>query len=489
MADFDFSLPPAAPVPERGPSRGWRLLLLVQGVCVVFLACWLPWRLSRGAGAAGSGAVAGGGVALGHDEQSALAQRLERQGLAEQAARAWEQYLAQTPMDAEKAAKLWYRVGTIQQDARRYDEALASYYRSESLAKVPVLETEITRRSQECLEALGNYSGLRRNLEERTSVDAAADQPGDEVLVEIGTWRLTRAEVDRRLEQMLDQQLAGAGAQWSAEQRREQKQAALKRMLTPSGRQQFLQQFVAEELLYREARAQELTADAALREELRQAERSIMANALLRQRLAGLSVSDADARDYYEAHQAEEFTTPAGLRLAHIQLPDAERAEAALNSLKGGMDFAKLAEELSDDEATAAKGGELPGWLSAEGAAPWQQSLLAAAMAAGEKQAVLPTAVKSDRGWHVVRVLERRAAAVRPYDEATAREAQQRVLSRRRNDLQNELFKELAERYRVTWHQGEQAAAGGVAPPANSQTAPAAPAPVPASAPAPTKQD
>jgi parvulin-like peptidyl-prolyl isomerase len=97
--------------------------------------------------------------------------------------------------------------------------------------------------------------------------------------------------------------------------------------------------------------------------------------------------------------------------------------------------------------------------------------------------------VKSERGWHVVRVLERRAAAVRPYDETTAREAQQRVLSRRRNDLQNELFKELAERYRVTWHQGEQAAAGGVAPPANSQTAPAAPAPVPASAPAPTKQD
>ena len=217
MADFDFSLPPAAPVLARGPSRGWRLLLLVQGVCVVFLACWLPWRLSRGAGAAGSGAVAGGGVALGHDEQSALAQRLERQGLAEQAARAWEQYLAQTPMDAEKAAKLWYRVGTIQQDARHYDEALASYYRSESLAKVPVLETEITRRSQECLEALGNYSGLRRNLEERTSVDAAAEQPGDDVLVEIGTWRLTRAEVDRRLEQMLDQQLAGVGAQWSAE--------------------------------------------------------------------------------------------------------------------------------------------------------------------------------------------------------------------------------------------------------------------------------
>ena len=122
------------------------------------------------------------------------------------------------------------------------------------------------------------------------------------------------------------------------------------------------------------------------------------------------------------------------------------------------------------------------------------QPLLAAAMAAGEKQDVLPTAVKSDRGWHVVRVLERRAAAVRPYDEATAREAQQRVLSRRRNDLQNELFKELAERYRVTWHQGEQAAAGGVAPPAATATTPAqsaatATTPAQPAAPAPTKQD
>lgn len=466
MADFDFSLPPSAPVSAPRPSRWWRCLQLVQFVCVVFLACWLPWRLTRGAGAAVAAASAVGAT-LGHDEQLALAQRLERQGLAEQAARAWEQYLAQTPMDAEKAAKLWYRVATIQQDARLYDEALASYYRSESLAKVPVLETEITRRTQECLEALGNYSGLRRNLEERTSVDADAEQPGDEVLVEIGNWRLTRAGVDRRLEQLLDQQLAGVAAQWSPEQRREQKEAALKRMLTPSGRQQFLQQFVAEELLYREARTRELTHDAALREELRQAERSIMASALLRQHLAGLSASDAEARDYYEAHQAEEFTTPAGVRLAHIQLPDAERAEAALNSLKSGMDFAKLAEELSEDEATAAKGGELPGWLNTDSVAPWQQSLLAAAMAAEDKQEVLPTAVKSERGWHVVRLLERRPAAVRPYDDATAQEARQRVLNRRRNELQDELFKELAARYRVTWHQGEQAAGKDAeAPPA-----------------------
>jgi len=387
-------------------------------------------------------------------------------------------------MDVEQAAKLWYRVGTIQQDARRYAEALASYYRSESLAKVPVLETEITRRGQECLEALGNYSGLRRNLEERTSVDASSEQPGDDVLVEIGSWRLTRADVDRRLEQMLDQQLAGVGAQWSAEQRREQKQAALKRMLTPSGRQQFLQQFVAEELLYREARAQELTAEAAVRDELRTAERSIMANALLRQRLAGLSVSDAEARDYYEAHQAEEFTTPAGLRLAHIQLPDAERGEAALNSLKGGMDFAKLAEELSDDQATAAKGGEIPGWLSVEAATPWQQPLVAAAMAAGEKEDVLPTVVKSERGWHVLRVLERRPAVVRPYDETTAREARQRVLSRRRNDVQEDLFKELSERYRVTWHQGEHAAAVADGQDAGASAPVAQPA-----GPAPAKQE
>ena len=153
---------------------------------------------------------------------------------------------------------------------------------------------------------------------------------------------------------------------------------------------------------------------------MRQAERSIPRR-LLRQHLA--SRRSDEARDYYEAHQAEEFTTPAGVRLAHIQLPDAERAEAALNSLKSGMDFAKLAEELSEDEATAAKGGELPGWLSADSVAPWQQPLLTAAMAAEDKQEVLPTAVKSERGWHVVRLLERRSAAVRPYDDATAQGA------------------------------------------------------------------
>jgi peptidyl-prolyl cis-trans isomerase D len=83
-----------------------------------------------------------------------------------------------------------------------------------------------------------------------------------------------------------------------------------------------------------------------------------------------MSVSDEEALAYFQNHP-KEFTQPERIRARHILLrvpPEAsneareeirQKAEAILSKIKAGEDFAKLAQQESQDEASAPKGGDL----------------------------------------------------------------------------------------------------------------------------------
>jgi peptidyl-prolyl cis-trans isomerase D len=81
--------------------------------------------------------------------------------------------------------------------------------------------------------------------------------------------------------------------------------------------------------------------------------------------------SDDEVKAYYDEHRDDRFTAPEEVRARHIliKLPPAadEKARAAartkaedvLAKVKKGADFAKLAQEVSEDTGTASKGGDL----------------------------------------------------------------------------------------------------------------------------------
>ncbi len=123
---------------------------------------------------------------------------------------------------------------------------------------------------------------------------------------------------------------------------------------------------------------------------------------------------------YYETH-AFEYKRPAQVHARHILLavpaeaPAADqakiqtRAEAlAGEARKPGADFAKLARENSADPGSRDKGGDL-GWLSpGQTVKPFDE----AAFGAREKDIVGP--VKSNFGWHIILVEEKRPALDQP---------------------------------------------------------------------------
>ncbi len=123
------------------------------------------------------------------------------------------------------------------------------------------------------------------------------------------------------------------------------------------------------------------------------------------------AVSDADVEAAYQ-ERLREFEQPERRRVAHIlfRVPTTggsaaeegarAKAEAALERVKGGADFGQVAREVSEDKASAARGGELGAVARGEMIAPFEK--LAFSLKPGEIGGPVRTAF----GYHVVKVLD-----------------------------------------------------------------------------------
>ena len=468
---LNFSLP-EAPVARPRLGRGVAVVLALVVLLQLGLAALVFWQPGGGA------ARAVAGVHLGVDAQRELALKLEKQGLTESAVEAWQGYLAAKAGEAGKAAEIWYRIGTLWQDAGRYERALAAYYTSESFGKLPNLETEVGRRVQECLDALGKYAALRYELKDRTAVggDAAA---GDEVVAEIGPRKITKVDLDRLVEQLVSAQLERFGRGLTPEQRDQRKGELMKQFGDNQVRRQVLGQYVAQEILCRKAREDRLTDQPEVRAQLQEAERSILASELVaRETAAKVNVTPSDVKTYYEANK-EQFKEPERARVAHIQVADEEKAKALLASLAEGQSFDELARTLSLDTQSAAKQGVLDGLVSAgrdEAPGLGQIEGLAEAVFATAAGSVVPRPLHSAKGWHVVRVCERLPESLPPF-EKVEQDAYQRLRTEKEREVQETFIKGLYKAYDVVLHQRALGVAEEPAAPATGAAPSAAPKP------------
>ena len=137
-----------------------------------------------------------------------------------------------------------------------------------------------------------------------------------------------------------------------------------------------------------------------------------------------LSLNEAAVRGFYEQHQ-DQFTEPNAIRASHILIgvpehaDDAtrsaarERAEIVLADAQRGGSFSELARTHSDDEATAATGGDLGFVVQGQMVPPFEEALFALEVG------TLSDVVTSPFGFHIIHVVEDRPERVVPFNEAS----------------------------------------------------------------------
>jgi len=448
--ELDLTLPDR-PAPERRPASKLVPVLLV--VVILLQAAGMVLVLSRRSQPA-AGAPGVGPASLSTAAKKDLALKLEKQGLSLRAAAAWQEYLASSGADRAEAARIWYRIGNLCQDADAHERALAAYYRSESYAKLTAISDEIGRRTQESLESLGKFAALRHELAERVGLGAAAETAGETVVAEIGAQKITEAELDRMIETRLERQLAMLAGRLPGPELARRKEELLGRLTAGPEKLRILNELVLEEILYRQARETRLVEQPEVRQELKSLERGLLARKLIEKAVAEqVRITPGDVETYYKANKTD-YMRPARARISHILVATEAAAKALLAQLEGGADFAELAARESQDSTTAPNGGQIPDWLEKGGSVPgigYSTALSESvfATAAGE---LVPDPIRTERGYHIVKVREREEARQQTFE--AVRDAVARDLSQRKEyEVQSRLLTELKARYDVVIHQ------------------------------------
>lgn len=125
-------------------------------------------------------------------------------------------------------------------------------------------------------------------------------------------------------------------------------------------------------------------------------------------------IPEKDIKKQYETLK-EKFVGKEEVKASHILVESEDEAKAIAKQLKDGADFAELAKEKSIDKASGAKGGDL-GYFTKERMVP---TFAEAAFKADEGEVTAP--VKSDFGWHIIKVEDKRPVEAPKYEEVRER--------------------------------------------------------------------
>jgi peptidyl-prolyl cis-trans isomerase C len=185
-----------------------------------------------------------------------------------------------------------------------------------------------------------------------------------------------------------------------------------KREVTEPEKSQLLDQFISMKLAMEEAEKAGVAKDAKVTDQLALARLNVLVDAGLQKWLETHPVTDEDLRPEYDAQVAQ---LPREYHARHILVDDKAVADSITKDLKGGADFAKLAQKKSKDSSSK-DGGDL-GWFTLE----TMVKPFSDAVAALQPGQMTEAPVQSQFGWHIIKLEETRVTPAPPFEDVKDR--------------------------------------------------------------------
>lgn len=181
---------------------------------------------------------------------------------------------------------------------------------------------------------------------------------------------------------------------------------------------QIKEEVITREVFMQEAQKRGLANTEDFKAQLELARQTILIRELFADQQKKDPVRDADLKAEYDKFVASNSGKEYKAR--HILVEKEDEAKAVLASLKKGEKFEELAKKLSKDPGSGANGGDLD-WANASSYVPE----FSQAMIKLEKGQTTTEAVKSQFGYHIIRVDDVREAKLPSFDELKPQIAQQ----------------------------------------------------------------
>ncbi|MBK9340011.1 MAG: peptidylprolyl isomerase [Rhodoferax sp.] len=190
------------------------------------------------------------------------------------------------------------------------------------------------------------------------------------------------------------------------------------RPVTPEIKAQLKDEVIAREIFIQEAEKRNVANSDEYKTQMELARQTIMIRALFADYQKSNPVTDADIKAEYDkfaaANSGKEY------KARHILVEKEADAKAIIASIKKGAKFEDIAKKQSKDPGSGAKGGDLD-WANPSNYVPE----FAQAMLKLTKGQMTDAPVKSQFGYHIIRVDDTRAAQLPKLDEVKPQISQQ----------------------------------------------------------------
>ena len=212
----------------------------------------------------------------------------------------------------------------------------------------------------------------------------------DKILATVGGMPITEADVNEFL--------AGLGQRGASYN-------------TPEGRKMILEQLIGNKLLLLDAKRNLLEAEPEFKAQLAKLKDQLLTNFAGERVIAAVTIADKDVRDYYENNK-EQFVSEESVNASHILVDTEESALEILAKINAGeISFEDAAMEYSSCPSKA-NGGNLGDFGKGQMVPEFDQAVFAM-----EVGTVSAAPVKTQFGYHLIKLISKKAPEAMPYEQ------------------------------------------------------------------------
>ncbi|OIO79576.1 MAG: peptidylprolyl isomerase [Candidatus Omnitrophica bacterium CG12_big_fil_rev_8_21_14_0_65_43_15] len=245
-------------------------------------------------------------------------------------------------------------------------------------------------------------------------------KPGDKVIARVNNEAITESEFQARINRL----------------------PAYYRALAVEQKERFLDEIINEKLFLKEAYRLHVDRNKEVKDLVDEARKKIITAKYIEDQIKkNTKISSKDIEQYYELHK-KEFVTLERYRASHILVLTQDEAKKVLVRLNNGEDFSAVAKEVSIDPSKT-NGGDLGYFTEGQMIPDFEAACFK--LEPGQTSDI----VKTQFGYHVIRLTEKIPAHERPLNEASE-QIKSRLMDAKKIQNLQEIIKDLRSRAKIT---------------------------------------
>ncbi len=209
-----------------------------------------------------------------------------------------------------------------------------------------------------------------------------------------------------------------------------------------AGYKQLVEQLVLEEMLYSDAKENNLDSEKDYQTTLEQLKKSLLAQYSVSKLMSTIDVSEDEAQEYYNSNK-DLFRSPESVTASHILIDTLEKAEEILKEINDGLEFADAAQKYSSCPSKNS-GGTLGKFGKGQMVPEFENAVFS--MNVGD----ISSPVKTQFGYHLIQLNEKSESHDLTFDEAK-KDILNKIKYEKQSKAYTEKQNELKEKYSVEY--------------------------------------